>query len=76
MIGIFFGTITFAIVMQGIYYTNFDRNWEGTMSDISYDKSRCRNIVLDIRFTLWLIDVYAGAGYLIKDMSIIWPKTK
>lgn len=56
--------------------TNFDRNWEGTMSDISYDKSRCRNIVLDIRFTLWLIDVYAGAGYLIKDMSIIWPKTK
>jgi simple sugar transport system permease protein len=27
VIGIFFGTITFAIVNQGIYYTNFDRNW-------------------------------------------------
>ncbi len=27
IIGIFFGTITFAIVSQGIYYTNFDRNW-------------------------------------------------
>jgi simple sugar transport system permease protein len=27
VIGIFFGTITFAIVTQGIYYTNFDRNW-------------------------------------------------
>lgn len=27
VIGIFFGTITFAIVSQGIYYTNFDRNW-------------------------------------------------
>ncbi len=27
IIGIFFGTITFAIVNQGIYYTNFDRNW-------------------------------------------------
>ncbi len=54
--------------------TNFDRNWEGTMSDISYDVKRCRNIVLDIRFTLWLIDVYADAGYLLKDMDIIWPK--
>jgi simple sugar transport system permease protein len=27
VIGIFFGTITFAIVTQGIYYTDFDRNW-------------------------------------------------
>lgn len=27
ILGIFFGTITFAIVTQGIYYTNFDRNW-------------------------------------------------
>jgi simple sugar transport system permease protein len=27
VIGIIFGTITFAIVTQGIYYTNFDRNW-------------------------------------------------
>jgi simple sugar transport system permease protein len=27
VVGIFFGTITFAIVTQGIYYTDFDRNW-------------------------------------------------
>lgn len=27
VVGIFFGTITFAIVNQGIYYTDFDRNW-------------------------------------------------
>jgi simple sugar transport system permease protein len=27
VIGVFFGTITFAIVTQGIYYTDFDRNW-------------------------------------------------
>jgi simple sugar transport system permease protein len=27
VIGIFFGTITFAVVNQGIYFTTFDRNW-------------------------------------------------
>ncbi len=31
VIGIFFGTITFAIVTQGIYYTDFDRNWSSTI---------------------------------------------
>ena len=55
--------------------TNFDRNWEGTMSDLSYDVSRCRNIVLDIRFTLWIIDKYAEAGYLINEMDVVWNKT-
>ena len=55
--------------------TNFDRNWEGTMSDLSYDVRRCRNIVLDIRFTLWIIDKYAEAGYLINEMDVVWNKT-
>jgi hypothetical protein len=50
--------------------TNFDRNWEGTMSDIMYNVAFCRNIVLDIRFTLWIVDKYAGAGYLLKEMEI------
>jgi hypothetical protein len=49
---------------------NFDRNWEGTMSDIEYDPSQCRNIVLDIRFALFIIDKFAGAGNLIKEMNI------
>jgi len=49
---------------------NFDRNWEGTMSDIFYDKSQCRNITVDIRYVLFLIDKYAGAGYLLDEMSI------
>jgi hypothetical protein len=48
--------------------TNFDRCWEGTMSDINYDASLCRNIVLDVRYTLFIIDKYAGAGYLLKEM--------
>jgi len=50
--------------------TNFDRNWEGTMSDVMYNVEFCRNIVLDIRFTLWMVDKYAGAGYLLKEMTI------
>ncbi|MCS6821467.1 MAG: S46 family peptidase [Microscillaceae bacterium] len=51
--------------------TNFDRNWEGTMSDIYYDASQVRNITLDIRYTLFIIDKFAGAGYLLKEMKII-----
>ena len=51
--------------------TNFDRNWEGTMSDIMYNGSFCRNIILDVRFTLWVIDKYAGAGYLLNEMKLM-----
>jgi hypothetical protein len=49
---------------------NFDRNWEGTMSDIMYDPDMCRNIVLDIRYCLFIIDKYAGAGHLVREMKI------
>jgi hypothetical protein len=41
---------------------NFDRNWEGTMSDIMYDPEMCRNISLDMRYALFIIDKFAGAG--------------
>ena len=53
---------------------NFDRVWEGTMSDINYDPSICRNIMVDIRYVLFVIDKYAGAGHLIKEMKIVHPK--
>jgi hypothetical protein len=49
---------------------NFDRNWEGTMSDIIYDPNQCRNISLDIRYCLFIIDKFAGAGNLINEMTI------
>jgi hypothetical protein len=49
---------------------NFDRNWEGTMSDIMYDPEMCRNIVLDIRYCLFIMDKYAGAGHLVNEMEI------
>ena len=52
--------------------TNFDRVWEGTMSDVCYDINRCRNISLDVRYTLFVIDKYAGAGYLLDEMKIKW----
>ncbi len=51
--------------------TNFDRNWEGTMSDIMYNPAFCRNITLDVRFTLWMVDKYAGAGYLLNEMKLV-----
>jgi hypothetical protein len=50
---------------------NFDRSWESTMSDITYNPEICRNIMLDARYVLWVIDVYAGAGYLIDEMNVI-----
>ncbi|WP_018627766.1 S46 family peptidase [Niabella aurantiaca] len=49
---------------------NFDRVWEGTMSDIHYDASICRNIMVDIRYVLFIIDKYAGAGHLLKEMKL------
>ncbi|NVO02633.1 MAG: S46 family peptidase [Bacteroidetes bacterium] len=51
--------------------TNFDRVWEGTMSDIMYDPNQCRNITLDIRYTLFIIDKFAGAKRLIDEMDIV-----
>ncbi len=50
---------------------NFDRCWEGTMSDIMFDPERCRNIALDIRYALFIIDKCAGAGYLLDEMEIV-----
>lgn len=53
---------------------NFDRVWEGTMSDINYDPSICRNIMVDARYILFIIDKFAGAGHLINEMKIVGVK--
>ncbi len=50
---------------------NFDRVWEGTMSDINYDPEICRNIMVDIRYVLFIIDKYAGAQRLIDEMRLV-----
>ena len=50
---------------------NFDRCWEGTMSDLLFDPNYCRNISLDIRYCLFIIDKFAGATHLIDEMTIV-----
>jgi len=55
---------------------NFDRVWEGTMSDINYDASICRNIMVDARYILFVVDKFAGAGHLIEEMKLVYPKSK
>lgn len=49
---------------------NFDRDWEGTMSDVMYDPDQCRNISLDIRYCLFIIEKFAGAVNLIEELEI------
>lgn len=53
---------------------NFDRVWEGTMSDIYYDPAICRNIMVDMRYVLFIIDKFAGAKHLINEMKVVGGK--
>ncbi len=55
---------------------NFDRVWEGTMSDIYYSPEICRNIMVDIRYVLFVIDKFAGADNIIKELKIISSEKK
>ena len=50
---------------------NFDRVWEGTMSDIVFDPEICRNISIDIRYLLFVVDKVAGAGHLLEEMTLV-----
>ena len=49
---------------------NFDRAWEGVMSDLYYNIKRCRNISMDIRYMLFIVDKFAGATHLVEEMEI------
>jgi hypothetical protein len=51
--------------------TNYDRVWEGTMSDVLYNPEICRNVTLDIRYTLWIIDRFANCQRLINEMQLV-----
>lgn len=55
---------------------NFDRTWEGTMSDLNYDVSLCRNIMVDARYIMFIIDKLGGAKHLIDEMTLVHPKSK
>ncbi len=50
---------------------NFDRVWEGTMSDLNYNPEICRNVMVDIRYVLFIVDKYAEAKNLIAEMKIV-----
>ena len=50
---------------------NFDRVWEGTMSDIVFDPEICRNISLDVRYVLFTIEKIGGASYLFDEMTFV-----
>ena len=50
---------------------NFDRVWEGTMSDIVFDPEICRNIALDVRYVLFTIEKIGGADYLFDEMVFV-----
>ena len=57
--------------------TNFDRVWEGTMSDYYFDERWCRNITLDVRYTMFIVEKLGGAGWLLKEMKFAAkPETK
>lgn len=51
--------------------TNFDRIWEGTMSDVMFDPNLCRNITLDVRYTLFIIEKFGGAKWVIDELDIV-----
>jgi hypothetical protein len=55
--------------------TNFDRNWEGTMSDLTYNPDQVRNISVDVRYMLFIVDKFAGAGHLVQEMTLVTDNT-
>jgi hypothetical protein len=49
----------------------FDGNWESMSGDIAYESELQRTIVVDIRYVLWVMDVYAGAKHLVDEMTVV-----
>ncbi len=48
----------------------FDGNWEAMTGDIAFEPDLQRCICVDIRYVLWVMDVYSGAGHLLEEMDI------
>lgn len=48
----------------------FDGNWEAMTGNIAFEPDLQRCICVDIRYVLWVMDIYSGAGYLLKEMDI------
>ena len=52
----------------------FDGNWEAMSGDIAFEPALQRTISVDIRYVLWTIDTFAGAGHLVKEMTLVERK--
>ena len=50
---------------------NFDRTWESTMSDLMFNGEICRNIMVDVKYVLFIVDKFAGAGHLVDEMNLV-----
>jgi len=46
------------------------------MSDINYDIEQCRNISVDIRYVLFVVDKFANAGHLVEEMKLVSTNTQ
>lgn len=55
---------------------NFDRAWDGVMSDMYFDPSICRNVMVDLRYVLFIVDKLGGAGYLVDEMDLVTEHPK
>jgi len=49
----------------------FDGNWEAMSMDLAFEPELQRTIAVDIRYVLWIMDVYAGAGHLVNEMKVV-----
>jgi V8-like Glu-specific endopeptidase len=49
----------------------FDGNWEAMSGDVAFEPDLQRTIVVDIRYVLWVMDIYAGAGHLVDEMTLV-----
>ena len=56
--------------------TAFDGNWEAMSGDIAFETELQRTISVDIRYTLFIIDKFAGAGHLVDEMTIVKDEPK
>ncbi len=54
----------------------FDGNWEAMSGDIFFEEDLQRTISVDIRYVLFIVDKYAGAGHLVDEMTLVYPKKK
>ena len=49
---------------------NFDRAYEATINDFAWSEEYSRSIAVDIRYVLWVLDIYSGADYLLEEMGV------